>query len=556
MSGISKSVTPWVCLVGSLIPFLLYLAWQHPTRWFGRYGDDAAYFSSAKSLAEGRGYVIPSLPGEPPQTKYPVLYPWLLSWIWKWNPSFPSNVRQGVCLTAFFSCCFLAVAFQLLRKLRGVGDWPAFAIVVFCAFNPHFLFFSGTLLSDLPFMALAFASALAADNAMRADSSLAPAAWVGVVAGLSVMIRTVGVAVLAGILAAALLRRAFRQGATSCLGAALILGPSLWAARRSLAHYSGMPAFGSASTLAGWQQTLLYSTSYLRMWRFCVPNLPVFLAMLRTNLEAAILAPATYWLSPTLNIGQGLVANALGAMVGALSLAGILRQCRSEEWKPLHFIFIFYLALIVAWNYPIMERFLLLFLPIFLMGLWVEARHLGTLALSKLRSKGPVGERVLAAAMIAGLGVAAGIAAWNYAFGHRLELRELGREQSLMASEKLQVYDWIRQHTAPGDVIVADGDVILYLYTGRKAVIPIAFSTEYLYTSDRRVLDRDMAHITDTACAVGARYWLTAADDFQMELPWVEARERIARLMEDSPEVSRSSVGRVRLYAASSICSR
>ena len=37
----------------------------------------------------------------------------------------PSNLALGICLTAFFSCWFLVGAFEALRKLKGVGDWPA-----------------------------------------------------------------------------------------------------------------------------------------------------------------------------------------------------------------------------------------------------------------------------------------------------------------------------------------------------------------------------------------------------------------------------------------------
>ena len=71
-------------------------------RLFRNFFDDAYYFGSAKALAQGGGYIIPNLPGGPPQTKYPVLYPWLLSWVWRWYPSFPSNIlalNAGLMLT-------------------------------------------------------------------------------------------------------------------------------------------------------------------------------------------------------------------------------------------------------------------------------------------------------------------------------------------------------------------------------------------------------------------------------------------------------------------------
>src|SRR5580692_2323512 len=53
---------------------------------FARLHDDGLLFSSARSLGSGAGYRIPSLPENPYQTKYPPLYPALLSVIWKVNP--------------------------------------------------------------------------------------------------------------------------------------------------------------------------------------------------------------------------------------------------------------------------------------------------------------------------------------------------------------------------------------------------------------------------------------------------------------------------------------
>src|SRR4051794_35516089 len=59
---------------------------------FGDLHDDSVYFASAKSLAGGGGYRIESLPGEPAQTKYPPLYPLLLSTAWRIDPNFPANL--------------------------------------------------------------------------------------------------------------------------------------------------------------------------------------------------------------------------------------------------------------------------------------------------------------------------------------------------------------------------------------------------------------------------------------------------------------------------------
>jgi len=550
-----NAALPWIFLAGILALFLVYLAWLHPTNWFGRIGDDAFFFGSAKALAQGHGYIIPSLPGNPPQTKYPVLYPWLLSGVWKWNPSFPSNLVLGVSLTAFFSCWFLVAAFALLRKLKGVGDWPALAMIALCAFEPHFVLLSGSIMSDLPFMALALTAALAADRALRAESRLALAGFAGALAGLSLMMRSIGIAIVAGILVAAIFRRTYRHLAAFCLGGAPFFAAALSAPHLSSAR-SGIDS-STAIALPGWQQTLLYDTSYLKMWRLCVPNFHVFWAMLWGNLEQFILTPATYFLSPTLNTGHSWAANSLGAFVGLFSLAGLVRQARGQEWKPIHFIFAFYLVITLLWNYPIMYRFLLLFLPLFLAGLWIEGKRLASLILANLRPAEPLAERALAVAAAAGFAAVSGLMAWNFAAGYRPQLKTISAQHREATQQALPLYAWIREHTTPDTVIVATHDVELYLYTGRQAVVPITFSTAYIYTGDRSSLEHDLDHITDTAVALGACYWLTTPNDFEMlDFPTSEPQDRVAQLTAALPQVWRSEDGRTRLYDASSLSHR
>jgi hypothetical protein len=93
-------------------------------------------------------------------------------------------------------------------------------------------------------------------------------------------------------------------------------------------------------------------------------------------------------------------------------------------------------------------------------------------------------------------------------------------------------------------------DASLYLYTGRTAMPPLAFSTEYYYTGNKRVLERDLARMTDAARAVEARYWLVSDDDVpsQVEDAQPLIRHRIESLLSQMPEVFHSGSGQVRLY--------
>lgn len=66
--------------------------WTIDQRILGLFHDDAIYVVVGKSLSEGSGYRIISLPDPAPQIKYPFVYSYLLSWVWTFHPSFPHNI--------------------------------------------------------------------------------------------------------------------------------------------------------------------------------------------------------------------------------------------------------------------------------------------------------------------------------------------------------------------------------------------------------------------------------------------------------------------------------
>ena len=57
----------------------------------GFWSDDATYVATARSLAHGDGYRLSQIPGEPLQTRYPPLYPSLLSLAFYFGPDYPAN---------------------------------------------------------------------------------------------------------------------------------------------------------------------------------------------------------------------------------------------------------------------------------------------------------------------------------------------------------------------------------------------------------------------------------------------------------------------------------
>ncbi len=207
----TQAARRWLVLAFILAVYIHNVERWHSAVYFGWPHDDGIYFSTAKALAQGQGYRLISFPDSPPQTEYPILYPYLLSWVWHLYPNFPDNLKPAIRLTEFFGCWSLIAAFLLLRRF-GIGKSAALFLVALLAFEPAFLHLSGWIMSDVPFMALLLTALLLADSATRSRAAVPLVLATGTIAGLSVGLRIVGVAVVAGIFFLALRRRAFREG--------------------------------------------------------------------------------------------------------------------------------------------------------------------------------------------------------------------------------------------------------------------------------------------------------------------------------------------------------
>jgi hypothetical protein len=120
---------------------------------FGVIEDDGLYFTAAKSLAEQGEYRMLSIPGQPYQTKYPPLYPLLLSLVWRANPVFPGNLVLASLVSWLCWLLFLGSAFVFLGQcgLTTTGRWTAWVLL---AASSRLILISSDLLSEALFSAL------------------------------------------------------------------------------------------------------------------------------------------------------------------------------------------------------------------------------------------------------------------------------------------------------------------------------------------------------------------------------------------------------------------
>jgi len=540
-----RRVFACIVLVGVLAVYSFMLVRLHPTNFFGLTQDDTIYFSSAKALAEGRGYILPSLPGTPAQRKYPVLYPWLLSWVWRWNPSFPANVRNAVGLTAVFGAAFILLIYLFLHRLKGLSEVEALLLTAFCAWGPHVLFYSGSVLSDIPFACLTLAAVLVGDAGMRQNGRVACAVASGLLAGATMLLRVLGIPVAAGIVVVGAIRGARRQLAAYCATLAPFFIALAWNATFSMS--AAAPGAGVQSN-RGWQLAWAYYTTYLGFWKMSVANSHIFWAMLKSNANSLLLLPASFFLNPLVgtNTIWGL---ALSLVVSVGIVRGIVRQTRRQEWKPIHWTLPFYLVSMLVWNYLLADRLLLPFLPLMVAGLWLEGKQAFEMVRAGLARGKKMPESIVAGALGISFVALAWAIAWNYSVRARSIIEARSDQQGALLHEKREAYDWLRRH-APADArVVADEDASLYLYTGRQAVQAVVPSPAGIFEPAR--LDAELAGICETGQAIGAQYWMISEDDFAMR--WEEAiskaRAREREVEQVLPLVFRSRLGHVRVYS-------
>lgn len=544
-TAIGRAAWVWAGL-GVVLALYVFCALRvGPVSNFGTVQDDALYFSSAKALAQGRGYIQPSFPVRLSARKYPELYPLLLAGVWKLDSHFPGNVNLAVAMTLGFGCAALVFAFLLLREWPGFDDWQALAVASLCAFSGYFLDLSASVMTDVPFLALMLGAFWLAER--RSKRPVTSALSAGVLAGLTVGFRTLGAAPIAGIGLVLLARREYRRLFWYSAAAAPLALFWMWPTIGAVLHLTVGRAGVSAGN-TGWTQTLCYYTSYACAWKLGMKGPGALQAMILTNLKSVIQQPGLYLLSPLAAAG-GLWRLVLVTLASIVSYFGIARYVRNVGWQPYPTTILLYLLVILPWPYT-PGRFLLSFLPLFFGGFWLEGRHFVHMAREHLRSTHTGSERVTAGAMAAVAAVLATMVLANYVHAIPAKVKGFAVHDAALLTDRRGAYQWIREHTAPGARVIAYQDGLLYLYTGRRSILPIARLTQAFYLRDPRYAEHDAAHLADVARHIDADFWLTSRQDYSLDgkLDYSILTRKQKELLSAAPVVYRSADGNVTLY--------
>jgi hypothetical protein len=521
--------------------FAIAVAAIHPTEFFGLSEDDSIYFSSAKALANGHGYVLESVPGSPAATKYPMLYSWLLSWIWRWQPTFPANLKLALELNVLFGMAYILAAFFFLRSFKGLSDLERLLLVAFCGLHPVVIFHAANLLSDLPFAAVVLGSMALYVRASSRDENGWTALCCGFLGGAALALRTLGLPIIAGLMLGFALQRRWRALGLFGLGAAPL--SLVWLSGIGLSHSQN--ASGTSACSAVGRTNWLYSTDYLGFWRADLLQNHVAWQSLKQSVLLLLLQPGSYLIAPSSL--SGMLAFVPALILAVLALAGFWKQMRGWRFSGVVIVLCMYAIPVVIWDYPAMARFLIPFLPLFVAGAWIEAKRIcahivAAVRANGLRKEGPA----IVLLSLAAFALAGGIV-WSLWKGHRELMAQAERRESF-GPEKREAYGWLRDNAPAGTSMISYEDAALYLYSGRQAFRPVIFLPAGRFQP--ALLRSELECISESSVQTRATYWMVSEDDFDFE--WEPAAEegldQEKRFLGALPLVFRSRGDRVRIY--------
>jgi hypothetical protein len=413
----------------------------------GVYHDDGIYALLARSIATGQGFHFSHLPGSPAATHYPPLYPLLLAAAWRVAPSFPENLPVLLGLNALLVG---AVAFGWWRFAMRRLEWghvEAATCALAATLSLPVLALAGALLSEPFFLALLWPALLVSEH-LAESADRVHALRAGALIGVLMLVRTHALALLFALLLVLAVRRRWRDALAVGAAAMLVQLPWLlwthWATPRLPA-----PLEGSYGSYLGWFAAGLLQGG------------PDFvLATVRVNaIECWLLLQdglASGFPAPLAQVTLAITSGAMAA--GAWSLA---------RKAPVTIAFLAsYIGIVLVWPFT-PWRFV-----------WAVWPFVALLVMEGVRASWILAGRWrIAIAIGATLPALAFLRNELHGFATRGWRAPAGQATAQIAP----VVQWVRTHVGEHDVVLAEGEQVVALYTGRKAAPPISFTArEYL----------------------------------------------------------------------------
>ncbi|MGA2183432.1 MAG: hypothetical protein ABSH47_10415 [Bryobacteraceae bacterium] len=422
-----------------------YFAWRFRTMpQLGSWHDDAIYWISAQSLAQQQGYAIGHLPTRPAQTKYPPLYPALLSLVWRFGGPFPGNLTAATALQwSFAPLHFVLAWFWFLRC--GFRAWPSWALTVLVAAAPITTLFAVSLMTELPFTAVLLALMLVIEGR---EVSSRRGLVAGVLGAAAFLIRTNAIMLAVGVPLLLVLRRRYRQ-ALAFLAPMLvaIAGWQTWCATRAFHARDDITAYYT-SYAAFYAHTFSWADLPHRVW---------------TNADAIIESLARLVL---FHSGDEPWLRAVSWVITAAAAAGVVTLFRwGVRYYPVFAALL--VAVLLLWQYPPDQRFVYPLFPLYLAGLATKLTEVAGLAVRSWRTASGA-NRIAAVPVLLAIAALAAGSLWSTTEGTLVLLPKYFGERQSQLIRLQPAWQWIVANTPTAARFAAYDDTLLYLYAGRR----------------------------------------------------------------------------------------
>lgn len=426
----------WLLMLVSL----LLIALPIHLRPAGSYRDDAHYVILAESLATGQGYRLINFPDAPVEDSFPPGWPLLLAPL---VYLFPGNlpVLQLYVLAFWLGSLYLVYRLFATRLAQPYG----LLITALVAVNPVWIDLAGLVMSEAAYLFCSLLTLVLFERWLASGSKrrFLRLVIVLLLALLTLLIRTVGIALLGGLVVYLLLKSHWRATLLVAGIVLLVVAPLAWfnVGRGGFALFS--PTYGTHV-----DYVLTYAGDFLQFWQH-LPEISyeeiasTLIPVFDLKFLAAIVPPFAIRL--------------LSIAVVLLTLVGLvfsLRRLRADDLYVLLYLVIFYLW--TVYIEKVQQRQLLPILPFLYFYLLLTIRWMvDRLAQITQRQLRPLSIAIAGLLLLVSSG---------RALYHGMEpARERWTSQ-------LAGVAWVRDHTPPESVIMTAFPEFTYLHTRRQTV--------------------------------------------------------------------------------------
>ena len=434
----------------------------------GSFHDDAIYVSTAEALASGQGYRLIDVPGAPLQTKYPVLYPALLSAVWYVWPSFPENLIAMQVLTLAFAAAAAALVYQYLVRFGYFSRAIAAAAGVVCATVPYFLYFAVQTMAEMPFALATVAALWGVEQLINSPSTnkREQFGW-GLLLAVPFLCRSIGATIV--VTSLWVLWRNGRPLRWVAAGASCAAAPWVLWSLLGRGIWDSNPVDGYYTDYLG-----CWSSTGLAMVARVFSRNAVMIAHGSTELP---LEGVSALVGPWLGVGYTFIVLAVLGLAPWLAMIPDLRKNRPLPWMLLGT-----LGAMLVWSWP-PYRFLVPILP-FVCAYLLQAltSMVGALEPATERPRA----RLIAAAGLVAIVMANGVLLAR----HAQQVYETGYPLARLTDSRVdwtsyeRTFAWVRDHSESQDIVASGLDSMVALYTGRAAFRPFVYNPGRLFYGD------------------------------------------------------------------------